>query len=128
WLYRKDEQTNAPAVAPAPVAPASVIPAWLHCDAPAETPDATAVTPSGLLEDDPISVAAMGHGDGLAQALARGRLVHRLMQSLPDIPAAHRAEAARHHIARRAQAFTAEECDRIGKDVFAILDDPRFAA
>jgi ATP-dependent helicase/nuclease subunit A len=127
WLYRKDEERSASVFAPAPLAPASVIPAWLHCDAPTETPDTKAVTPSGLLEDDPVSVAAMGHGDGLAQALARGRLVHRLMQSLPDIPAEHRTEAARRHIERKARDFTAEECDRIGKDVLSILADARFA-
>ena len=37
-----------------------------------------------------------------AKALARGVLVHRLLQSLPDIPRAARAEAARRHLARAA--------------------------
>ena len=50
------------------------------------------------------------------------------MQSLPDIPAEHRAEAARRHIERKAKDFTAEECERIGKDVLSVLADPRFAA
>ena len=129
WLYRRDDERDLLIAAPTPTAPASVIPAWLHCDAPAETPDTTAVTPSGLLEDDPVSVAAMGHGEGLAQALARGRLVHRLMQSLPDIPVERRADAARRHIARqRTEDFSAEERERIARDVLAILDDPRYAA
>ena len=49
------------------------------------------ITPSSVMDDDaarPFTAAAN------AQALLRGTLVHRLMQSLPDIPAARRAKAA----------------------------------
>ena len=48
------------------------------------------ITPSGPLDDDARPVAAGGGAD----ALLRGSLVHRLMQSLPDIPAASRRRQA----------------------------------
>ena len=34
-----------------------------------------------------------------SRALQRGTLVHRLLQSLPDLPDARRREAAQHHLA-----------------------------
>jgi ATP-dependent helicase/nuclease subunit A len=58
-------------------------------------------------------------------AVARGRLVHRLMQALPELPPERRADAARRH------------CDRLGAIAGAepmvarllrLFDDPRFAA
>jgi len=63
-----------------------------------------------------------------AKALARGTLVHRLLQALPDVPIDLRREAARRHLARRAGDFTAEECESITAQVCRVLDDPRFSA
>ena len=129
WLYRSDrEKASAAEATPKPSSTTGALPDWLLRNAPAERPDEVAVTPSGMLEDDPVAAAQTGTGVGLAQALARGRLVHRLMQSLPDIPVERRAEAARRHIARAKDDLTAEERERIARDVLAILDDPRFAA
>jgi ATP-dependent helicase/nuclease subunit A len=50
------------------------------------------------------------------------------MQSLPDIPSAQRAEAAKHYLARAGQDFTSEERAIIAAQVLGLLDDPRFAA
>ena len=61
------------------------------------------------------------------KAGARGVLVHRLLQSLPDIPRAARLEAARRHLARTAGAFSAEEREILVEQVRRVLDDPRFA-
>ena len=60
-------------------------------------------------------------------ALARGRIVHRLMQSLPDIPPARRQDAAERYLAKAATDFPADEQAEMARQVFAILDDPRFA-
>ena len=43
------------------------------------------------------------------KAMARGVLMHRLLQSLPDIPREARAEAALRYLARAAGEFSAEE-------------------
>jgi ATP-dependent helicase/nuclease subunit A len=87
----------------------------------------------------PVSIRPSGYGHGLAavksfsqdarrqHALARGTIVHRLMQSLPDIPPERRLEAARRFVARRTEDFSDYERDEIVRQVLAILDDPRFA-
>jgi ATP-dependent helicase/nuclease subunit A len=63
-----------------------------------------------------------------AQALARGTLLHRLLQSLPDIEPARREAAARGFLARVGAAFGADERSMFAGRVFAILADPQFAA
>ena len=61
------------------------------------------------------------------KALARGVAVHRLLQSLPDIPSAARAEAARRHLDRTAAEFSADERKTIVEQILLLLEDPRFA-
>ena len=56
--------------------------------------------------------------------MARGVLVHRLLQSLPDIPPGGRTEAARRHLARNAAAFSTEEREAMLGQVQAVLNDP----
>ena len=53
--------------------------------------------------------------------------VHRLMQSLPDIPPARRAEAARRYLARQKEFDDAERTE-IAAHSCGLLDDLRFAA
>jgi ATP-dependent helicase/nuclease subunit A len=60
------------------------------------------------------------------RAMARGTIVHRLLQSLPDIPRAARDAAARQHLARAARAFSVEEQEAMLDQVRRVLDNPRF--
>jgi ATP-dependent helicase/nuclease subunit A len=71
-------------------------------------------------------VAPAGSGGGRQHAIARGNAVHRLMQSLPNIPTDRRAEAARRFLARRPE-FSEAERDEIAREVLALLADKRFA-
>ena len=90
---------------------ASERPRWLDREAPSEPLALLPLSPSRAYDDEPAPVRASSAG-GRAErrnALARGVLVHRLLQSLPDIPRAARAEAARRHLARAAEDFSAEE-------------------
>jgi ATP-dependent helicase/nuclease subunit A len=61
------------------------------------------------------------------KALARGELVHRLLQALPDLAPDARVEAARRHLVRAAKNFSAEECEQMLEQVRRVLDDARFA-
>ena len=56
--------------------------------------------------EDELPSAASG-GAGLA--LLRGSLVHRLMQSLPDIPLEQRRKAADDYLSRAGDKLPAEE-------------------
>jgi ATP-dependent helicase/nuclease subunit A len=66
-------------------------------------------------------------GDGREKALARGNLVHRLMQSLPDLLPEWRESAARRYLARNAKEFSAAEQAALLAQVLAVLVDARFA-
>jgi len=62
-----------------------------------------------------------------ARALLRGTLVHRLLQSLPEIATDRRREAALKYVARNANGWTDAECEALAAGVLALIDDPRFA-
>jgi ATP-dependent helicase/nuclease subunit A len=101
-------------------------PAWLDQDAPPELPGERELSPSRAYDESSAGAAvAAGAGERL-KALARGTLVHRLLQALPAMPADRRAEAARRHLARAAAPFSAPERDHMVAQVLAVLDDPRF--
>jgi ATP-dependent helicase/nuclease subunit A len=57
--------------------------------------------------------------------LLRGNLVHRLLQSLPDIPFDRRLDAARQFLARAGRDLAIEHATLIAQ-VMQLLDDDRF--
>jgi ATP-dependent helicase/nuclease subunit A len=59
--------------------------------------------------------------------LARGRIVHRLMQSLPEIPTAGRKAAIERYLQRSATEFSPAEQTEIARQVETILNDLIFA-
>jgi ATP-dependent helicase/nuclease subunit A len=127
WRLRKwPEPTDAgPAAAPEP-RQAIVLPDWLT--RPAEREQAPAViSPSAATETSTPDSAFAGKPGERRRALLRGTLVHRLLQSLPDVAPERRAAAARQYLARAATEFTGIEHDEIAARVFAVLDHPHFA-
>jgi ATP-dependent helicase/nuclease subunit A len=105
---------------PAKIAP----PAWLRQDAPREQPAMRTVTPSAA--DEAAARPAASGGAGLA--LLRGSLVHRLMQSLPDLPAERRHQAAADYLARAGRDLEAADRTTIAEQVMRVIEDARFAA
>ncbi len=96
-------------------------PEWTARPAPVEEAIGL-VRPSHLAPALSFENAADGFG------LARGRILHRLLQNLPDLPPEARADAAARYLAARAAGWTdAERADTAGR-ILAILDDPLFAA
>jgi ATP-dependent helicase/nuclease subunit A len=61
------------------------------------------------------------------RAMARGVIIHRLLQSLPDIPQERRHDAAQKYLARAGAAFSAAERDRFLSQALAVFADARFA-
>ncbi|HEY3642510.1 MAG TPA: double-strand break repair helicase AddA [Xanthobacteraceae bacterium] len=102
-------------------------PAWLDADAPRDLPGERTVSPSSAEEASiAIGTEAGGRAGERIKAMARGTLMHRLLQALPGIPPERRAEAAHRHLARAAIEFSAGERDRMIEQVRTILEDPRF--
>jgi ATP-dependent helicase/nuclease subunit A len=60
-------------------------------------------------------------------ALRRGVLVHRLLQSLPEIEPAHRADAASRYLARPIHDLSADDQASIAAETMAIVESPEFA-
>jgi ATP-dependent helicase/nuclease subunit A len=129
WRYRKVPVGTVAAHARAAAAAAAAAPpAWLSREAPAEPAALVPLSPASAY-DEAVVVRARPPG-GRAErekALARGELVHRLLQALPDLAPDARVEAARRHLGRAAKNFSAEECEQLLEQVWCVLDDPRFA-
>ncbi|WP_102959552.1 double-strand break repair helicase AddA [Mangrovicella endophytica] len=88
-------------------------------------------------EEDVLAAAAAGYvspvlGDPAAmepsQAIQRGRLVHRLLQVLPELTPQERRTAGEHYLAASAGGFAAEAREAMLDQVLAVLDAPHFAA
>ncbi len=118
---------------PSPLQNALVdLPAWLTTPAPTDVTRSVTVSPSSAYDDALAPQAAprqrnAAQEQAQAQALARGTLIHRLLQSLPDIEPARREAAAHSFLARAAAAFSTDERDRFVCQTLAIFADPRFA-
>jgi len=102
-------------------------PAWLTRAAPTD-PASVTITPSDAAERPARSPASIAAREGRQRALARGILVHRLLQSLPDVPAEHRGTAARRYLERAGSDFAPVEREALAASVLALLEDARFAA
>jgi ATP-dependent helicase/nuclease subunit A len=105
-----------------------VLPRWLRELAPAQPLLAVPLSPSSAFDEEIARNAP--HGSSALdrqKALERGRLVHRLMQSLPDIPADRRKAAAEHYLGNASTHFDAPERAALVQQTLALLSDPAFA-
>jgi ATP-dependent helicase/nuclease subunit A len=121
--FRKGEpelqKVSEEAPTPAPV----VLPMWLRRNAAREAPAIRTLTPSSA--EAPVNRAP---SPGVAQALLRGSLTHRLLQSLPDIPPERREQAARAFLALAGRELDPAQQTRIGEQVLRIVAHSDFAA
>jgi ATP-dependent helicase/nuclease subunit A len=129
WRYRKTPlPTDKPLSGSTASAPVGRPPYWLERDATPEPPPARTLSPAAAYDEaTPGRVVPSGSPVERDKALTRGMLMHRLLQALPDIPAAARSEAARRYLARSAAGFTAEERALMVEQIQRLLDDPRFS-
>ena len=107
--------------------PAMAVPAWLCQPVPAQVARAVRLSPS--LADEEESRAASGAPTAADRhkALARGRILHRLMQALPDIPAAGRKAAIEGYLARAGADLPADQKAELARQALTILNDLVFA-
>jgi ATP-dependent helicase/nuclease subunit A len=127
--FSRPEDIAAVAVAPkaASESPACELPDWLRTPLPAYPTIGSPLRPSAA----PGAGRRARSGESIparARAIKRGTLVHRLLQSLPDLPAQKRSEAARNYLARNALGWSEDEREALAADVLALIADNRFAA
>ncbi|SIO07998.1 DNA helicase/exodeoxyribonuclease V, subunit A [Bradyrhizobium erythrophlei] len=115
--------TVAASAAAAPIE----LPSWLRTPAPSETAAGGLLRPSDPGDGDGHQVRTGESITLRARALQRGTLVHRLLQSLPDIATDRRREAALAYLARNADGWSADEQKALAEAALALIADARFA-
>ncbi|MBI1245844.1 MAG: double-strand break repair helicase AddA [Alphaproteobacteria bacterium] len=116
--------------------PDSPVPAALALPAPKPVPDwATGKIapfepspPRPLVpsrpESEPSAASPLGADAGFG--FVRGRLIHRLLQTLPDLAPAARADAAKRFLARPGHGLDPAQIDEMAAETLAVLADPQF--
>jgi ATP-dependent helicase/nuclease subunit A len=126
---RPEDVTAATGVAAAPAAAApTALPPWLLTPAPPEAPTGNLLRPSDPAGDEEHPIRTGESIELRARALQRGTLVHRLLESLPDIAVDRRRDAALKYLARNADGWTEAEREALAEGLLALLEDRRFAA
>jgi ATP-dependent helicase/nuclease subunit A len=101
-------------------------PAWLREAAapPADPP--RPLTPSRPAEAEPAALSPLGEDQGWRYQ--RGRVVHHLLEMLPQLPERQRLAAARDYLARPNSAVEADQREELATEVAAVIAQPDFAA
>ncbi|MAO92685.1 MAG: double-strand break repair helicase AddA [Rhodospirillaceae bacterium] len=101
------------------------VPRWLTAAPPEEPAPPRPLTPSrpGLL--DPAVRSPLRDDDPLR--FKRGKLIHRLLQTLPDLPVVDREQAAMRYLALPAHGLTEEEQSALWRETDGVLRHAAFA-
>jgi ATP-dependent helicase/nuclease subunit A len=128
--YSQPQDVAAPAGrSPAPAERVPVeLPSWLHMPAPAPSSPDRLLRPSDPADNENHRVRTGESPVLRARALQRGTLVHRLLQSLPDVAGARRREAALNYLTRNADGWSDGDRAALADGVLALIGDSRFAA
>ena len=109
-----------------PARAAAPLPAWAQQTAPLEPVPPRPLAPSRPEADPPARVSP---GESRGQAgRKRGSLIHRLLQTLPDLAPEARAAAAARFLGRSAWGLSYADQAEIAGEVAGLLDDPSFSA
>jgi ATP-dependent helicase/nuclease subunit A len=101
-------------------------PAWLHRPAPEEPEPPRPLAPSRPSGEAPPVRSPLGPDEGIR--FRRGLIVHRLLQSLPDVAPARRHAVAAAFLAQPGHGLTlAQQAEMLG-ETMAVLAVPEFAA
>ena len=100
------------------------VPDWLKRPAAKPVPPQRLAAPSRLMEDRSAVLAPFG--PDRSAALKRGRLIHALLQTLPDLPQSGREAAGRRFLSRDPD-ISPEQVEEMLSVSLQTLNDPAFA-
>lgn len=107
----------------------AIIPDWVNQAVPSESRTVKPMAPSRLLDE--AESQAIPVTSPIAQAgpdrFLRGSLIHKLLETLPDVPEARRAQSGERYLQSRPE-LSSEQRDDILKETLGILDHDNFAA
>jgi ATP-dependent helicase/nuclease subunit A len=126
WRIYQPQTAATDTAAEAPATPVSdhALPAWALTPAPAEAVPPRPLIPSRPDDDEPPVRSPFGDDDGAR--FKRGRLIHRLLQGLPDLDPGARAGAARAYLARPTHGLGEDQQADIAAETLAVLEHPDF--
>lgn len=107
-----------------PTAAQPPLPGWARRSAPAETPTPRRLVPSQEAGEPPLA-SPLGSDNG--QRFRRGELIHRLLQTLPELARASWPGACQRFLARAGRDLDPASAAEIARTVLAVLDHPDFA-
>lgn len=106
------------------------LPPWAGREPAPEPTPSRPLTPARPDSDEPAVLSPLQAVERLAkdqQRFHRGRLIHRLLEILPDIAPEKRRGAGEHFLSQKAHGLTAQDISQIIAEIFAILEDEKFA-
>lgn len=101
------------------------LPAWATMEPPAEPSPPRPLAPSRPSQSEPAVRSPLGGDRG--KQFRRGRLIHRLLQTLPDLPPDQRFKAGQRFLAQRLHGLTEEQQRAILSETLDVLNDARFS-
>ena len=122
---RDPDRAPEPASAETTAAVAATLPDWALRAPPPEPAPPTPLSPSRPSGDEPPVRSPLAPDD--MGRFQRGRLIHRLLQTLPDLDHTIRNDAAVRFLANPAHGLAAADQGAIRAEALAILEHPDFA-
>jgi ATP-dependent helicase/nuclease subunit A len=123
WRFRKGVPTGTNGRPRGPERQVA-LPPWLTASAPPSPPVAAILRPSDMADDEPRHVTGGGEREA---ARLRGTLAHRLLQSLPDIPATRREKVAGEFLSQRGDKISADQRAALLRKVLLLVESKDFA-
>jgi ATP-dependent helicase/nuclease subunit A len=127
-LLLRDEQIvpiRDPGLSDTGTSPPAPPPDWLRQPPPVEAEPTRPLTPSRPEGVEPAVRSPLGPDDGTR--FKRGSLIHKLLQTLPDLPSERREAAARHFLGSASHGLSGDQADAIASETIRVLNDPAFA-
>jgi ATP-dependent helicase/nuclease subunit A len=97
------------------------LPGWVDTMAPEEPEPPRPLVPSRPTLPEPTTRSPLGNDNGLA--FQRGVLVHRLLQTLPNLEESDRSGAARAFLSRPIHGLKLDQVDALVDETLAVLGD-----
>jgi ATP-dependent helicase/nuclease subunit A len=110
---------------PAAARPLGPMPGWVLTPPPPEPSPPRPLLPSRPNGPEPATLSPLAIAG--RDRFKRGLIVHRLLQSLPELPASDRAAAARRFLALPLHGLDRDTQTEICAETLAVLADPRLA-
>jgi ATP-dependent helicase/nuclease subunit A len=107
------------------LAAATQVPSWMTAPPAPEPEPSTPLSPSRMEGDEP-PVASPFDGDDTSR-FRRGNLIHRLLQTLPELPVTERAGAMEAWLTSTAGDLDEQTRKRIAEETLAVLEDDQLS-